>query len=159
MAKQKITLPRTITGQLTHRKIYLFGATQSGQITTSCHVCLDRHSVFSIAIDAAGTEHRCCLRCLHKFGGKEQIDHASRRSRYAALVWNCIEALDQLRAEFPDMMRRPYGEKILLKTIECPSLEDNDAERIVRKIKARAWTEYDVARIHGGPEPPSRNLG
>jgi len=154
--KPKVILPATVTGQLTHKKVYSFGVTNSGQTTTTCHVCHDRHSVFSIAVDSAGVEHRCCLRCLHELGGKEQIDRATERSHYAAVVWNCIEALDQLRAEFPDPSRRPYGEKTLLKTIECPILED--PERIIRKIKTRSWTDYDLARIEGRPEPPSKNF-
>jgi hypothetical protein len=157
--KPKAKLPTTVTGRLTYKKVYCFSMTMSGQSTTACHVCLDKHWVFSICVDSAGVEHRCCLRCLYKFGGQEQIDLATKRSGYAAEVWNCIQALDQLRAEFPDPSRRPYGEKTLLNAIERldPSHPEN-TERILRKIRVRAWTEYDLARIEGRPEPPSKNF-
>jgi hypothetical protein len=78
------------------------------------------HHVFSIALDEAGKQHRCCLRCLRGFGGDEQLKAASHRSRYAEHVMQCIDALDQLRAEFPDPARRPYGEKALMAEIDNP---------------------------------------
>jgi len=115
-----------------------------------------RHSVFSIAVDAAGTQHRCCLRCLLKFGGEEQLERATSRSRYVRRVWECMVALEQLRAEFPDPARRPYGDKTLLRGIESPLMGGSDVERVTDKIRRRNWTEYDLARIEGRPEPPSK---
>lgn len=152
--KTKVLEPATVVGHLTHKKIYCFGVTQSGQTTTPYHVCLDRHSVFSIAIDSTGNKHRCCLPCLNKLGGEKEIERATARSGYAWVVWESIEALNQLLAEFPDLARRPYGEKTLRDTVECPILKD--PWRIIKKIKERAWTEYDLARIEGRPEPPSK---
>ena len=152
--KQRPPKPSTVVGRLTHTKTYRFGVNNYGETTTSCHVCLDPHYVLSIATDSAGTKHRCCLRCLRKFGGQEQLERAISRSGYAAVVWECMEALDQLLAEFPDPTRRPYGEKTLRDTIKCPILQNPD--RIISKIKSRSWTEYDLARIEGRPEPPSK---
>ncbi|MBK7926995.1 MAG: hypothetical protein IPJ98_05690 [Bryobacterales bacterium] len=64
-----------------------------------------------------------------------------------------MEALDQLRQEFPNQSRRPYGEKALLAEIELPFIGYTGIERVLAKIQARSWTEYDLARIEGRPEP------
>jgi hypothetical protein len=139
---------------LKHKKIYTFGVTTSGQHSTKCPVCAEaRHHVFSVAVDEAGHRHRCCLRCLCYFGGEEQIQIAVKRSRYAKRVVECLEALDQLRREFPDPSRRPFGEKSLLMEIEAPFMENHSIERIISKIKEGKWTTYDIARIEGRPEP------
>src|SRR4051812_22719872 len=92
-----------ITGKLAHKRIYTFGATQSGQSSTKCRVCLEPgQHVFSRAVDEVGKEHRCCLRCLIRLGSRQQAELAAKRSRYAQRVLECIDALDQLEAEFPD---------------------------------------------------------
>ncbi len=143
-----------VTGHLRHRRIYTFGVTLTGQHSTKCPLCRDPgHHVFSIAIDDAGIQHRCCLRCLRRFGGGDQVDAATKRSRYARHVARCIQALDQLRAEFPNAARRPYGEKALLAEIEMPFMGYEGIERVVKKIAARKWTAYDLAKIDGRPEP------
>jgi hypothetical protein len=154
--KPKVILPATVTGRLTHKKIFLFRTANWSETTTACHICHDQHWVFSISVDSAGIQHQCCLRCLYKLGGQEQIDLAML-SAYAAEVWNCIQALDQLRAEFPDPSRRPYGEKTLINAIEGIDItHPENTERILHKIRVRGWTEYDLARIEGRPEPPSK---
>jgi hypothetical protein len=150
--------PIAVSGRLKHKKIYTFGVTPNGQHSTKCPVCLEaRRHVFSIAVDELGQLHRCCLRCLAKLGGDEQIQLATKRSCYARRVVDCMEALDQLRREFPDPSRRPYGEKSLLAEIELPFAGYEGIERVLAKIKARSWTEYDRARIEGRPEPQRRN--
>jgi hypothetical protein len=58
--------------------------------------------------------------------------------------------------KFPDPARRPYGDKTLLRGIESPLMGGSDVERITDKIRRRNWTEYDLARIEGRPEPPSK---
>jgi len=70
-----------------------------------------------------------------------------------------MEALDQLRQEFPDPSRRPYGEKALLAEIEVPFSGYQDIERVIAKIKSRNWTEHDLARMNGLPEPESGRRG
>jgi hypothetical protein len=111
--------------------------------------------VFSYETDESGRLHRCCLRCLLRFGGDDQVRIATKRSKYAKRVVECMDALDQLRCEFPDPSRRPYGEKALLAEIELPFLGYNGIERVLRKIRARNWTAHDTARIEGRPEPKS----
>lgn len=138
-------LSGALIGHITHKRIYTFGATPSGQHSTKCPVCLDPgHQVFSIAIDETGKEHRCCLRCLRRYGGDEQVKIAAKRSRYAKHVSRCIEALDLLRAEFPDPSTRPYGEKALLSEIESPFMGYQGIERILTKIRGRKWTDYEI---------------
>jgi hypothetical protein len=145
------------SGRLTHKKIYTFGVTPSGKHCTSCPLCRESgHHVFSIAVDESGKQHRCCLRCLGRLGGDEQVKLAAKRSRYARRVIECIEAMDALRAAFPDPARRPYGEKALLAEIELPFMGYDGIERVLAKITSQNWTEYDKARIEGRPEPPSR---
>lgn len=142
-----------IQGRLKHKRIYTFGVTQSGQHSTKCRVCHEPNQhVFSIAEDEAGKEHRCCLRCLRQHGGDDQLAIAARRSRYAKRVAECMDALDQLRREFPDPNRRPYGEKSLVAEIELPFMGYEGIERVIAKVKARAWTEYDLAKIDGKSE-------
>lgn len=140
-------------GQLRHRRVYRFGVSQSGQTTTRCQVCGDRHSMFSLASDEGGKILRCCVRCLRRWGGDEQLTLATRRSRYLRRVSECVEALDELVREFPDPARRPYGEKSLRSEIEFPYFGYESIERIIDKIKRKRWTEYDQARIEGRPEP------
>jgi hypothetical protein len=108
------------------------------------------HHVFSIAVDSNGNQHRCCLRCLTRFGGSEQAELAAKRSRYARRVLDCISALDQLHAEFPDPARRPYGEKALRAEIALPFMGYEGFERVLKKIRNRNWTQYDIAQVHGG---------
>ena len=146
--------PSQVSGRLTHKKIYTFGVTQSGQHSTKCRICLEpNHHVFSIALDEAGQQHRCCLRCLKRLGGNDQVRLAAKRSRYARRVVDCMDALDQLRSEFPDPSRRPYGEKALVAEIDLPFLGYQGIERVLAKIHDRKWTAYDIARVEGRPEP------
>ena len=146
-----------VVGNLTHRKIYTFGATPSGQSSTSCPLCRESgHHVFSIAVDANGKQHRCCLRCLTRLGGREQVDIAAKRSRYARRVLECLDALDQLQAEFPDPSRRPYGEKSLRAEIALPFMGYDGIERVLKKIKNRKWTAHDLAQIGGQQAEQSR---
>jgi hypothetical protein len=153
--KTKEIVPAPVVGQLIHKKIYTFNGGEWGETTTPCHICNDKQWVFSTAVDSAGVLHRCCLRCLNKLGGKEQIERAIQGSNYAAGVWNCIQALDQLVSEFPDPNRRPYGEKTLKQVIE--GIYSENTERILHKIREKDWTEYDLARIEGRPEPVQKN--
>jgi hypothetical protein len=136
-----------VVGKLTHRKIYTFGATPSGQSSTSCPLCRESgQHVFSIAVDSDGNQHKCCLRCLTRLGGREQVEIAAKRSRYARRVLECFDALDQLQAEFPDPSRRPFGEKSLRAEIALPFMGYAGIEGVLKKIKNRKWTAYDLAR-------------
>lgn len=147
-----------IPGRLRHKRIYTFGVTQSGQHSTKCPLCFEsNHHVFSVALDEVGEQHRCCLRCLRRFGGDEQVQLAAKRSRYARRVLACIEALDQLREEFPDPSRRPYGEKSLMAEIAFPYMGYEGIERVIAKIRTRSWNDYDIARMEGRPEPQRGN--
>jgi len=139
-----------IRGKLTHRTIYTFGATQSGQSHTKCPICGDpRVHVFSNCVDEVAQNFRCCLRCLDRFGGRTQVDLAAKRSRYAMRVVECMDALDQLRREFPDPERRPAGEKSLQMEIELPFMGYQGIERVLKKIRDRSWTEFDLKKIAG----------
>jgi hypothetical protein len=154
--KSKVTEPATISGKLTFKKTNNFGrrAWDDGrETTTECHICLERHFVFAIAVDEAGKEHRCCFRCLRKYGGDDQYQIFIEKSQYASLEAAASEALDQLIKEFPDENRRPYGEKTLRDVLECPIGSRGDPWRIIDKIKNRTWTEYDLAKIEGRPDP------
>jgi hypothetical protein len=145
------TMPNLVSGRLTHKKIYSFGATPSGQHSTKCPLCHDPgHHVFSIAVDEDDHQHRCCLRCLRRLGGDEQVKIAGKRSRYAKHAAKCIEALDLLRSEFPDPTSRPYGERALLAEIESPFMGYDGIERVLRKIRGRKWTPYELAKRDRG---------
>ena len=150
-----------IVGKLSHKRIYVFGVSQWGQSDTKCPLCSEpRQHVFSNAVDSNGVRHRCCLRCLRRFGGAEEVERAARRSMFARRVVDCMGALDQLRTEFPDPDRRPYGEKSLMAEIALPFWGYQGIERVIDKIATRKWTSYDLARIEGRPEPerePSRD--
>jgi hypothetical protein len=142
----------SVCGQLTHKRIYTFGATPSGQHCTQCPICREpRHHVFSIALDAAGREHRCCLRCLRRLGGEEQVQLAAKRSRKACHVLRCIDALDELRSSFPDPSRRPFGERPLLAEIENPGMGYGQIDRLLRNLRTKKRTAYDRPRIEGLP--------
>lgn len=154
-----VPLATAVCGRLTHKRIYTFGATPSGQHCTKCPVCREPgHHVFSIALDEAGNKHRCCLRCLRRLGGEEQVQLAAKRSGNAQHVLRCIDALDELRSAFPDPSRRPYGEKALLAEIENPGMGYGQIEKVLRKLRMKKWTAYDLARIEGLPEPPSSDV-
>src|ERR1035438_8980564 len=65
-----------VIGSLTHDRNYFVGLTIHGETVMKCHICSGKYSFFSIAVDSSGTEHRCCLRCLLKLGGIEQLQGA-----------------------------------------------------------------------------------
>jgi hypothetical protein len=156
-----ITVPLAtgVCGHLTHKRIYTFGATPSGQHCTKCPICREPgHHIFSIALDEAGNKHRCCLPCLRRLGGEEQVQLAAKRSGNARHVLRCIDALDELRSAFPDPSRRPYGEKALLAEIENPGMGYRQIDKVLRKLRTKKWTAYDLARIEGLPEPPSSDV-
>jgi DNA polymerase III epsilon subunit-like protein len=154
--RSKVTEPAIVSGKLTYKKTNNFGSRawdDGRETTTECHVCLEKHFVFAIAIDEAGKEHRCCFRCLRKYGGEDQFQIFIEKSQYAALEVAASEALDQLIKEFPDENRRPFGEKTLRDALECPIGSSGDPWRIIDKIKNRTWTEYDLSKIAGRPDP------
>ena len=143
-----------IVGRLHHHRIYCYGVDQNARHCTKCQVCSDPHvHVFSKALDEIGTEHRCCLRCLKRLGGEEQLAIAIKRSKKANHVVRCINALEKLCRDFPDPARRPYGEKALQAEIELPYMGYEGIERVLQKIEVERWTEYDRARSEGRPEP------
>ncbi len=158
LAPSPDTAPRAnlgqISGRLRHHRIYTYGADLRGVSFTKCRICLDpRQHVFSDAIDEAGATHRCCLRCLRRLGGEEQVQLAAKRSKYGKRVLECIDALDKLRKDFPDADRRPYGEKALLAEIQNPLFGYEGIERVLVKLQSSNWTAYDRARIEGRPQP------
>jgi hypothetical protein len=144
--------PETVAGKLSHQKMYFYSH-QHRHAVTHCAICLDKYLVFSNAIDSNNHQYCCCLRCLHKYGGQDQIELATKNSRYATLAWKSIAALDQLLKEFPDPQRRPHGEKVLRAFIESTWTAEYDAYRMAKKITKRAWTECDLARIEDREEP------
>jgi hypothetical protein len=91
-------------------------------------------------------------------GGEEQVQLAAKRSGNARHVLRCIDALDELRGAFPNPARRPYGEKALLAEIGNPGMGYTEIDKVLRKLKTKKWTAYDLARIEGLPEPPSSGL-
>ena len=144
-----------VVGTLTHQRIHIFGQSSFNEkMWVQCKICLeDGETVFSVALDSAGFVHRrCCLRCLFKLGGKEQLDRAIQESERAAEVWRYMQALDQLRSDFPDPTHRPWGEEMLFDAIAFRSLGAR-GERIVEKILNRRWNDRDLARIEGRPDP------
>ena len=141
-----------VVGALTHHRLHFFNGPVN--LWTHCKICLeDGQSVFSIAEDSAGVLHRrCCFRCLRRLGGQDQLQHAIEESERAADVWRYMQALDQLRSEFPDPTRRPWGEEMLFDAIAFRDLGAR-GERIVEKILNRRWNDRDIARIEGRPDP------
>jgi hypothetical protein len=85
------------------------------------------------------------------------VERASRRSRYVKRAAECIEALDQLRAEYPDESRRPFGEKALLAELAFPFFGYSGIERVIAKIHARKWTAHDEAKMEGRPLPEPKD--
>jgi hypothetical protein len=144
--------PEIVAGKLIHQKLHFYHH-QHRPSVTQCSICLETYFVFSVAVDSDNHQHRCCLRCLHKYGGQDQVELATKNSRYAMLVWNSMAALDQLLKEFPDPQRRPHGEIVLRESIESTWVADYNACRMIEKITKRAWTECDLARIEGRQEP------
>jgi hypothetical protein len=148
--------PLAVVGQLRHKRVHTTAriADIYNHYSTTCPVCLAEQSVFSEAIDSAGKEILCCLPCLLKYGGKQELEAAAKHSKYAQKVVKLMAALNQLCEEFPDPERRPYGGKTLLTAISDPVVAvRTDADTIMSKIKKRRWTERDLARIDGRPEP------
>jgi len=140
-----------ITGRLHHKRVYLFGVTPSGQLSTTCSYCgRSSQSVFSTCVDDAGAEHRCCMWCFRDRAAPGELERASKKSRYIRRVLLCIKALEKLRSEFPDPSRRPYGETSLLSEIETPFYGYSGIERVISKIMNSKWTAHDLARIKGG---------
>ncbi|MBI4478931.1 MAG: hypothetical protein HY651_02810 [Acidobacteria bacterium] len=147
------TKQTTVVGHVVHK-------TLTRALIAKCSTCLDPiQTLFSIAVDSAGKKHHCCLRCLRKYGGQDQFERAIRESDDAANVWRYMQALDQLRSDFPDPNRRPWGEEMLLNAIERCYLGER-GERIVQKILDRNWDARDLARIEGRPDPgpPTRKV-
>ena len=145
-------------GKLTHQRVYTFGVTRSGQSSTRCPICHELGQyVFSIATDEAGEEHRCCIWCLRRLGGRSEVERASRRSKHIRRVAKCMDALDALRSEFPDPSRRPFGEKALIALIACPFGAEYEIDRIITKILSRKWTAQDSETLESRPLPPADN--
>ena len=146
-----------VVGVLTHQKVHIFGGRYNVGNSTHCRICLELgQTVFSVAIDSAGIEHRrCCLRCVLRLGGQQQLDRAVQESERAADVWRYMQVLDQLRSDFPDSTHRPWGEEMLLNALAWESLGPR-GERIVPKIKERRWNARDIATIEGRPWPDSK---
>lgn len=144
--------PEIVAGKLLHQKMYFYSH-QHRHPVTHCAICKDKYLAFSIAVDSNNHQYRCCLRCLHKYGGQDQIELATQHSLYAMLAWKSMSALDQLLKEFPDPQRRPHGEKVLREFIESTWAAEYDSYRMIEKITKRAWTECDLARIEGREEP------
>src|ERR1017187_2169925 len=103
-------------------------------------------------------KHRWCRPCLRRLGGGEKGQLAAGGSGDAWGVVRCIDALDELRSAFPDPSRRPYGEKALLAEIENPGMGYSQIDKVLRKLRTKKWTAYDLARIEGLPKPPSSDV-
>jgi hypothetical protein len=149
--------PLVVVGRLKHKRVHLTASIKDtyNHYWATCPVCLaNNQSVFSDAVDSAGNEIRCCLPCLLKYGGKQELEAAAKRSKYARRVATCMAAFSQLCEEFPNPDRRPHGGPTLLGEISDPVVGlRTGTDRIINKIKKRKWTEYDLARIEGRPEP------
>jgi hypothetical protein len=140
-----------ILGPVKHKRIYVFTITENGRDHSSCSVCKDPEvTVFSDGIDALEQKCRMCLRCLWKFGGIEQVELAAGRSKYARRWLDCVGALEQLQKQFPDAMKRPYGDVALANEIKRPHSGYEGIERILRKVTQEAWTEIDQIAITQG---------
>jgi len=110
-----------ILGPVKHQKIYVFTITDNGRDHSSCSVCKDPEvTVFSDGIDVLGQKCRMCLRCLWRFSGIEQVELAASRSKYARRWLDCVLALEHLKKQFTDPMKRPYGEAALASEIKRP---------------------------------------
>jgi len=100
-----------------------------------------------------GKENRCCVICLEQLGGPDQLAAAAEENYRINTAAESVKALDMLRTLFPDPKRRPYGEETLINALTIGS---TDPDRIIEKIRKKAWTEYDLARIEGRPEPSKK---
>jgi hypothetical protein len=149
--KHKRLTAGQILGPVKHQKIYVFTITDNGRDHSSCSVCKDPEvTVFSDGIDVLGQKCRMCLRCLWKFGGVEQVELAASRSKYARRWLDCVLALEHLKKQFPDPMRRPYGEVALANEIKRPHWGHEGIERILHKVTYESWTEIDQIAIEHG---------
>jgi len=91
--------------------------------------------------------------CFRERAADGEVARVRARSRYVDRVLLCIDALELLQREFPDPAKRPYGETSLLAEMEQPFFGYEGIERVLAKIFSRSWTEFDLARIEGRPEP------
>jgi hypothetical protein len=143
---------------LVHQKIYVFGVTETGRNSTKCKLCSETEiGVLSDCSDEAGVSYRCCLKCLEAIGGRSQLELAAKKSKYARRWMECYDALNVLIKEFPDPSRRPYGEVSLMAEMKTPFLGFEGIETVITKVNARWWTTYDLARINGTEERPSKH--
>lgn len=149
-SKAKILL--SFQPPLRHEKIYMYPGTEAGKEFGTCRACQhDRVGIYSYAFDALGKRVKVCLRCLGKYGSKEQVELAAQRSQYARRWVDCVGALAKLEAMFPDPERRPYGDKALRMSIDDPRYGNYDnIERILMRIDVELWTEVDRVAIEKG---------
>jgi hypothetical protein len=147
---QRLTAAQ-ILGPVKHRKIYVFTTTDNGRDHSSCSVCKDPEvTVFSDGVDVLQQNCRMCLSCLWKFGGVEQVELAAGKSKYARRWLDCVRALEKLKKQFPDPMKRPYGDVALASEIKRPHSGYQGIERILNKIANETWTEIDQIAIEQG---------
>jgi hypothetical protein len=143
--------------KLVHGRIYVFGISESGRTSTRCKICqASEVGVFSDCSDTAGVMYRCCLKCLEQLGGREQLERAASRSKHAKRWLECYDALNALVTEFPDPNRRPYGEVSLTAEMKMPFFGFDGIERVITKVKEKAWTSYDLGRINSEAEVPAQ---
>lgn len=146
--------PISPIGYLKYQKPYRVRMNHNGEYPTPCWICqTPGHSVITETTDSAGRLIRCCIRCFLKHADAGELARAVEGSADFQRVHECLCALDKLRTEFPDPARRPYGEVSLQQEIQMPFLGYSEIERVISKINHRAWTEYDLAKIEGRPEP------
>jgi hypothetical protein len=68
-----------------------------------------------------------------------------------------MEALDQLRTDFPHHPRNPEAEKAILRDCQNPDCSER-IDTLVAMIKTRRTPDYDLARWKAKRETPSRDL-
>ena len=146
--------PITFHGYLRYWNEYKSRTNDYGEHPTSCRICQTKGHAFLVdSLDSAGVAVRCCLQCFRKYAADGEMDRATKGSLGICFLVEAMDAVEKLCCEFPNPAMRPYGEATLRRYIEFPTPTTWDVGRIITKISNKAWTEYDLARIEGKPEP------
>ena len=124
-----------------------------GVYPTPCRICGKKGYWLLVTItDADGMEFRCCVFCFREHAHATELEKVLQLNGISSLL-QTQDAIDSLVSHFPDPEKRPAGEYRLREFLESPFVDPNEIERLIAKINSQQWTQYDLARIDGRPEP------
>lgn len=124
-----------------------------GVYPTPCRICGKKGYWLLVTLtDADGLEFRCCAFCFREHAHARELEKVLQLGGISKLL-QAQDAIDSLVSQFPDPERRPAGEYRLREFLESPFVDPNEIERLIAKINSQLWTQYDLARIDGRPEP------